>query len=129
MEKDLETLRPGRGAKQRPQKAGSIESKTTRRERIRQQYSCKKVVYENCKIFGPDGMHLCNCNRKKAQWYILKGLGEEMPIEAEEADAIMNKPDGNLRSVKPINVKLNFKPNTQNYGAAVDEPGSENSHE
>ena len=47
-----------------------------RREIIQKKYSCKKAVYENCKILGPDGTHLCNTNNKKAMWYVHKDLGK-----------------------------------------------------
>jgi hypothetical protein len=53
-------------------------------------------VYENCKILGPDGAHLCNSNNKKAMWYVHKGLGE----------VVHTSDDTNLV------VKLNFEPNS-----------------
>lgn len=59
-------------------------SKDERRQKMQQQYSCKKAVYENCRIFGPDGQHLCNCNTKKAMWYVHKGLGTIIADAAEE---------------------------------------------
>jgi len=39
-------------------------------------YTCKKAVYDNCKMLAPDGFCLSNCDRKKANWYIKKGLAE-----------------------------------------------------
>ena len=50
--------------------------KDDRRKKIQDRFRCKKDVYENCRIFGPDGQHLANCNSKKALWYVTKGLGE-----------------------------------------------------
>lgn len=66
---------------------------------MHQRFSCQKDVYESCKIYGPDGKHLCNCNSKKAMWYVHKGLGELIP--QEDTDQSAN-----------IKVKLNFLPNS-----------------
>lgn len=55
-------------------------------------YSCKKAVYENCKMVAPDGELLSNCDAKKAQWYIDRGL----------ADKILDT---------PLTIKLKFEPN------------------
>lgn len=72
-------------------------------------------MYESSKIFGPDGRHLCNCNRKKANWYIIKGLGEEIPVPEEDKKAIKESVHESLKSAEPIYVKLNFMPNTDHY--------------
>ena len=55
-------------------------------------YSCKKAVYENCKMVAPDGELLSNCDLKKAMWY----------LERELADKICDK---------PFTIKLRFEPN------------------
>lgn len=52
------------------------QKKLERKKHIIKAYSCKKVVYENCKMIAPDGEHLSNCDFNKAQWYIEKGLAE-----------------------------------------------------
>ena len=54
-------------------------------------------MYENCRIFGPDGKHLANCNSKKAMWYVHKGLGEIIKEQDQDEN---------------IHVKLNFIPNS-----------------
>jgi hypothetical protein len=55
-------------------------------------FSCKKQVYENCKMVAPDGEILSNCDFKKANWY----------VERELAEVISND---------PYTIKLRFEPN------------------
>lgn len=62
-------------------------------------YSCKKVVYENCKMIAPDGEQLANCDRKKAMWYIERDLAD-----------IVNE--------EPLTIRLKFEPN----GRGKDKP-------
>eukprot|EP00347_Sterkiella_histriomuscorum_P012468 403368461 len=69
-----------------------MRQKEERKKKIIKHYSCKKVVYENCKMVAPDGELLSNCDFKKAQWYIEKGLGEKI-------------------SDNPFTIKLMFEPN------------------
>ncbi|XP_003472425.1 exonuclease 3'-5' domain-containing protein 2 [Cavia porcellus] len=55
-------------------------------------YSTRKSpLYDNCFLHAPDGQPLCTCDRKKAQWYLDKGIGE-------------------LVSEDPFVVKLQFEP-------------------
>ncbi|XP_053241041.1 exonuclease 3'-5' domain-containing protein 2 isoform X2 [Podarcis raffonei] len=55
-------------------------------------YSVRKSpLYDNCFLHAPDGQPLCTCDRKKAQWYLDKGIGE-------------------LVSMDPFIVKLQFEP-------------------
>ncbi|XP_044292794.1 exonuclease 3'-5' domain-containing protein 2 [Varanus komodoensis] len=55
-------------------------------------YSARKSpLYDNCFLHAPDGQPLCTCDRKKAQWYLDKGIGE-------------------LISTDPFIVKLQFEP-------------------
>lgn len=35
----------------------------------------KSPLYDNCFLHAPDGQPLCTCDRKKAQWYLDKGIG------------------------------------------------------
>ncbi|XP_058839592.1 exonuclease 3'-5' domain-containing protein 2-like [Topomyia yanbarensis] len=35
-----------------------------------------KPLYDNCLMQAPDGDVLCTCDRKKAEWYVMKGLAE-----------------------------------------------------
>ena len=41
----------------------------------------KSPLYMNCMLAAPDGSRLCTLDRKKADWYIEKEIGELMPIE------------------------------------------------
>ncbi|XP_073495081.1 exonuclease 3'-5' domain-containing protein 2 isoform X2 [Phyllobates terribilis] len=55
-------------------------------------YSVRKSpLYDNCFLHAPDGQPLCTCDRKKAQWYLDKGIGD-------------------LISSDPFVVKLRFEP-------------------
>jgi hypothetical protein len=40
--------------------------KDVRRVKVEKAFSCKKAVYENCKMVAPDGELLSNCDFKKA---------------------------------------------------------------
>jgi cation-transporting P-type ATPase D len=67
--------------------------------------TCKKPIYENCKMLAPDNELLCHCDTKKMNWYIQKGI----------ADVISENP--------PI-FKLKFEPNkrgARNEGGAKSE--------
>lgn len=40
-------------------------------------YSARKSpLYDNCFLQAPDGQPLCTCDKKKAKWYLDKGIGE-----------------------------------------------------
>ncbi|KAK1160454.1 hypothetical protein AOXY_G20658 [Acipenser oxyrinchus oxyrinchus] len=55
-------------------------------------YSARKSpLYDNCFLHAPDGQPLCTCDKKKAKWYLDKGIGE-------------------LLSEDPFIVKLKFEP-------------------
>ncbi|XP_063039779.1 exonuclease 3'-5' domain-containing protein 2 isoform X2 [Engraulis encrasicolus] len=55
-------------------------------------YSARRSpLYDNCFLHAPDGQPLCTCDRKKAQWYIDKGIGV-------------------LKSEEPFVVRLLFEP-------------------
>ncbi|KAG0608211.1 hypothetical protein M758_8G087800 [Ceratodon purpureus] len=41
-------------------------------------FACKAPVYHNCRIYAGDGRLLCFCDRKKLEWYIKRGLAEEL---------------------------------------------------
>lgn len=56
-----------------------------------------KPLYHNCYLQAPDGDILCTCDRKKAEWYITKGLG-----------TIIEK--------EPFTVRLNFEPSGRALG-------------
>uniref|UniRef100_A0A6J0T6M8 Exonuclease 3'-5' domain-containing protein 2 n=1 Tax=Pogona vitticeps TaxID=103695 RepID=A0A6J0T6M8_9SAUR len=77
------------------QSAGSGQTKDPRKHKRKPLgvgYSVRKSpLYENCFLHAPDGQPLCTCDRKKAQWYLDKGIGE-------------------LVSTDPFIVKLQFEP-------------------
>ncbi|XP_030904981.1 exonuclease 3'-5' domain-containing protein 2 isoform X2 [Melopsittacus undulatus] len=77
------------------QPAGSQQVRDPRRQKRKPLgvgYSARKSpLYDNCFLHAPDGQPLCTCDRKKAQWYLNKGIGE-------------------LVSTDPFIVKLRFEP-------------------
>ncbi|XP_069714365.1 exonuclease 3'-5' domain-containing protein 2 isoform X2 [Phaenicophaeus curvirostris] len=77
------------------QPSGSQQVKDPRRQKRKPLgvgYSARKSpLYDNCFLHAPDGQPLCTCDRKKAQWYLDKGIGE-------------------LVSTDPFVVKLRFEP-------------------
>ncbi|XP_068802277.1 exonuclease 3'-5' domain-containing protein 2 isoform X1 [Struthio camelus] len=77
------------------QPSGSQQVRDPRRQKRKPLgvgYSARKSpLYDNCFLHAPDGQPLCTCDRKKAQWYLDKGIGE-------------------LVSTDPFVVKLQFEP-------------------
>ncbi|KFV44299.1 Exonuclease 3'-5' domain-containing protein 2 [Tyto alba] len=77
------------------QPSGSQQVRDPRRQKRKPLgvgYSARKSpLYDNCFLHAPDGQPLCTCDRKKAQWYLDKGIGE-------------------LVSTDPFVVKLRFEP-------------------
>uniref|UniRef100_A0A182PGU8 Exonuclease 3'-5' domain-containing protein 2 n=1 Tax=Anopheles epiroticus TaxID=199890 RepID=A0A182PGU8_9DIPT len=59
-----------------------------------------KPLYHNCLMQAPDGELLCTCDRRKAEWYVQRELGD-------------------LVCEQPYTVRLRFEP----AGRAVDEAG------
>ncbi|XP_023252144.1 exonuclease 3'-5' domain-containing protein 2 isoform X1 [Seriola lalandi dorsalis] len=51
----------------------------------------KSPLYDNCFLHAPDGQPLCTCDKKKAKWYLDKGIGV-------------------LQSEEPFVVRLLFEP-------------------
>ncbi len=49
--------------------------KVARKAKVADSNVPKKPVYENCRIMAPDGELLCNCDRRKIDWYLKKNLG------------------------------------------------------
>ncbi|XP_051156640.1 exonuclease 3'-5' domain-containing protein 2 [Leptopilina boulardi] len=56
-----------------------------------------KPLYHNCYLQAPDGDTLCTCDRKKAEWYVAKELGQ-----------VVNE--------DPYTVKLKFEPSGRALG-------------
>ncbi|XP_064421278.1 exonuclease 3'-5' domain-containing protein 2 [Latimeria chalumnae] len=61
-------------------------------------YSARKSpLYDNCFLHAPDGQPLCTCDRKKAQWYLDKGIGE-LVCEDPFVVKLMFEPSGRPES-------------------------------
>ena len=46
-----------------------------------------KPLYENCKLFAPDGSLLCTCSKSKIKWYLKKNLAVDVPQPEGEPPA------------------------------------------
>ncbi|XP_041669326.1 exonuclease 3'-5' domain-containing protein 2 isoform X2 [Cheilinus undulatus] len=56
--------------------------KNNKRKPLGVGYSARKSpLYDNCFLHAPDGQPLCTCDKKKAKWYLDKGIGELMSEE------------------------------------------------
>ncbi|XP_018521754.1 exonuclease 3'-5' domain-containing protein 2 isoform X1 [Lates calcarifer] len=50
--------------------------KNNKRKPLGVGYSARKSpLYDNCFLHAPDGQPLCTCDKKKARWYLDKGIG------------------------------------------------------
>ncbi|CAF90237.1 unnamed protein product, partial [Tetraodon nigroviridis] len=50
--------------------------RNARRKALGVGYSARKSpLYDNCFLHAPDGQPLCTCDKKKAKWYLDKGIG------------------------------------------------------
>ncbi|XP_023133534.1 exonuclease 3'-5' domain-containing protein 2 isoform X2 [Amphiprion ocellaris] len=50
--------------------------KNSKRKPLGVGYSARKSpLYDNCFLHAPDGQPLCTCDKKKAKWYLDKGIG------------------------------------------------------
>lgn len=78
-------------------KKSLIMDKNNNAERKSQIPTRIKPLYHNCYLQAPDGDILCTCDRKKAEWYISKDLGEVVEKE-------------------PFTVRLNFEPSGRAQG-------------
>lgn len=67
-------------------------------EQIRKLSTRQNPLYYNCFLQAPDGELLCTCDKKKALWYISKGIGE-------------------LILEDPLTVRLKFEPAGRAVGA------------
>ncbi|XP_067337065.1 exonuclease 3'-5' domain-containing protein 2 isoform X2 [Channa argus] len=66
--------------------------KNNKRKPLGVGYSARKSpLYDNCFLHAPDGQPLCTCDKKKAKWYLDKGIGV-------------------LQSENPFIVRLLFEP-------------------
>ncbi|XP_055602303.1 exonuclease 3'-5' domain-containing protein 2 [Uranotaenia lowii] len=53
-----------------------------------------KPLYDNCMMQAPDGEVLCTCDRKKAEWYVLKELAEIVPDQPNYTIRLKFEPKG-----------------------------------
>uniref|UniRef100_A0A1A8NID8 Exonuclease 3'-5' domain-containing protein 2 n=1 Tax=Nothobranchius pienaari TaxID=704102 RepID=A0A1A8NID8_9TELE len=96
-------IKPSEGEKRRERKMAACESpesgdqqvpdpRKNKRKPLGGGYSARKSpLYDNCFLYAPDGQPLCTCDKKKAKWYLDKGIGE-------------------LQSEDPFIVRLLFEP-------------------
>ncbi|XP_058058316.1 exonuclease 3'-5' domain-containing protein 2 [Anopheles bellator] len=92
----------------RKAKSGSSKTKAKnclnpqpQQKAAKRNYSTRtKPLYHNCLLEAPDGELLCTCDRRKAEWYVQRELGDVMGFD-------------------PYTVRLRFEPS----GRAVDEAG------
>ncbi|XP_070492794.1 exonuclease 3'-5' domain-containing protein 2-like [Chironomus tepperi] len=80
-----------------PANENGIEKKLFNRKKemskvLKRSYTKSTNLYDNCFLQAPDSTLLCTCDRKKAEWYVSKGLGTL--VESEPT----------------FTVRLNFKP-------------------
>ena len=56
----------------------------------------KTPLYENCKLYAPDGTLLCTCNKSKINWYLNNNLAEPVPQAEGEplAAKLLFEPSG-----------------------------------
>jgi len=57
------------------------EIKEQRFLKFQEKYTCHKPAYGGARIVAPDGMVLCVCDTKKAQWYLNNNLAETISEE------------------------------------------------
>lgn len=50
-------------------------------------FNRKSPLYDNCFLYAPDGQPLCTCDKKKARWYLNKGIGGKRTHLAERRSA------------------------------------------
>ena len=62
--------------------------KEHRRRKKMEEFSCKKPVYDNMRMYDPQDRLLCTISKKKAKWYIKKGLGTW--VDSEETAIRLN---------------------------------------
>uniref|UniRef100_A0A182JVH6 Exonuclease 3'-5' domain-containing protein 2 n=1 Tax=Anopheles christyi TaxID=43041 RepID=A0A182JVH6_9DIPT len=77
-----------------------LASQTNQKANKRYHSTRTKPLYHNCLMQAPDGELLCTCDRRKAEWYVQRELGD-------------------LVCEHPYTVRLRFEP----AGRAVDEAG------
>ena len=68
------------------------QRKLERKKKVVEFFTSKKPIYENGKMFAPDGELLSYIDNRKAMWYVKRGLAT-------------------LESKEPLVVKLLFEPN------------------
>ena len=59
--------------------ARRLKKAEEKRKNFIRRFACKKKVYDNCVIISKKGQHLAFCDRKKANWYLNKGLATLEP--------------------------------------------------
>lgn len=54
------------------------QAKLARQSEFWKTHARKSSLYENCRILAPSGVLMCNANKKKLQWYLDRGLADEI---------------------------------------------------
>ena len=61
--------------------------------------ACRKTpLYEGCSMLAPDGSLISYCNRDKLNWYLSKGLAEEVPNSDPPSIILKFRPSGKTGS-------------------------------
>ncbi|XP_077869619.1 exonuclease 3'-5' domain-containing protein 2-like [Saccoglossus kowalevskii] len=93
------------GKKNNPRKGNAVakSKKPNEVKHVSKAYSARRgPLYDNCQLLAPDGQLLCTCDRRKAEWYVHKDIGEVVHDD------------------QPYTVRLKFEPSGR--------PGSERNY-
>jgi hypothetical protein len=84
-------------------RATRFEKKQQRFDEFSARFTVKHNIYENCQMQAPDGDVLCFCDKKKTQWYLDRGLADEI-------------------SADPVIIRLKFEPNGRGFSDVYADP-------
>lgn len=93
-----------------PSHQQGVDPRKNKRKQLGVGYSARKSpLYDNCFLHAPDGQPLCTCDRRKAQWYLNKGIGELL-TEDPFVVKLMFEPSGRPESERDyyLNAKENL---------------------
>jgi cation-transporting P-type ATPase D len=86
--------------KEKPNKRFHKGGQKIRSAKVSTLETCKKPIYENCKMLAPDNQVLCLCDSKKMNWYLQKDIAE---LISEEPPTFRLKFEPNRRGAKNTN--------------------------
>lgn len=61
----------------------------------------KSPLYDNCFLYAPDGQPLCTCDKKKARWYLNKGIGGKPHTCQNAFPNVSPPPPSDVRTFSP----------------------------